>query len=406
MNSTTPELDRFDVVSPAARSKIHAVYREMRRAGPIHRVTDPFSGAPAWLVLTHEGANRVLRDTDGFIRDASSLMSDEQRTAAPPLPPAALALVGLTHKDPPEHTRLRALVQKSFTPRRVDGLRARSRLLARRLLDAIDGEDEFDLLAAFAFPLPILIILELLGLPGEDYARFRGWSEALVGDDIPRKLEVAGIVRAYLDPVIDRRARTPSDDLLSGLVHARTSDGERLSRDELHAMVIVLLVAGHESTVSLIANGALALLTHPEQRARLLADPALMRPAIEEMLRFDGPIDFSFVRYASAATELCGASIERGQRVFVSLLAANRDPDVFDAPDRFDIGRQARGHIAFGVGIHACVGAPLARLEGAEALLELSRRRPGLELAIPAEAVAWRPSRLIHSPRVLPVRGR
>ena len=348
----------------------------------------------------------MLRDTTGFIRDASQLLSVEQRAAAPKIPPAFRILIGLTHKDPPEHTRLRALVQKSFTPRRVEALRERARLLARQLLDAVDGEDAFDLLDAFAFPLPMKMILELLGLPHEHDDRFREWSRILFGDDFTRKAEVAVALRTYLEPVVELRQREPGDDLLSGLVHARTSDGDQLSRDEVLAMVIVLMLAGHDTTVSLIANGTLALLTNPAERERLLADPAMVRPAIEELLRYDGPVDFSFVRYASEPTSVCGVEVERGQRVFASLLAANRDPEVFERPDQLDVGRKPGRHIAFGAGIHACVGAPLARMEATEAFLELLRRRPGLELAIPAEAVEWRPRRLVHGVRALPVRGR
>ncbi|HRI08690.1 MAG TPA: cytochrome P450 [Nannocystaceae bacterium] len=403
MHTEAPDLDRFDVVSPRARAEIHAVYREMRRHGPVHRFTDPLSRRPSWLVLDHAPVRAVLQAADTFIREETRL-----RPPGPASIPPGLELVfgDILHRDPPTHTRLRVLMMKALTPRRIDGLRDRTRAIIDALLAHSGDADTFDLVGGFAYPLPATLAMEMLGLHHGESQRFRDWSADIFSDDLPRTLAAVNAFRDFIDPILDEREAHPGDDILSGFLHARGDAGERLSRAELQSMVLILFLAGHDTTVHAIANGALALVQHPEAQARLRESPALLLPALEEMFRYDGCADFASVRYAAADTELCGHAIRRGDQVFVSLLAANRDPAVFAAPDRFDIERRPAQHLAFGAGIHACVGAPLARMQAVEAFRALLARRGALELAVDPAALRWKPSRMLHGLEALPVRRR
>ncbi len=404
MDAAQPELDRFDIVSSEARADIHGLYREMRAAGPIHRFTDPFSGEPAWLILSHEGTTEVLRDTTIFIRDKSALPG-----ATPPGPmPKGLELIvnGMIHRDPPEHTRLRRLVNRAFSSRIVRSLRDRAHAIVHELLDELSDRDTFDLVQEYAMPLPIRLICEMLGVPRSVEPKLAGWGEDIVADSLPRMLGAANGLRDLIDPYIDELSEKPADTLLSHLIHARTDNGERLSRVELHSMMLLLFLAGHETTVNLLSNTFIALSDNPEVRAQLNADPGTITPIVEEALRFDGPADLASVRYISIDTELHGQTLRVGERVFVSLLAANRDPLVFPEPDRFDITRDNREHIAFGAGVHSCLGSRLARMEISEALAALQARRPGLALAIARDEVPWKASRMMHGPSSLPVCGR
>jgi cytochrome P450 len=404
MNASLPALDRFDIVSPEARAAIHRRYREMRAHGPLHRFTDPFSEGPAWVVLSHEGASEVLRDTTTFIRDASLLPGAKPR---PPGPPGLEMITGdMVHRDPPEHTRLRRLVNRAFSSRVVDGLRSSVRSIVRELLDAVDSRDDFDLIADFAFPLPVRLICEMLGLPASVLPRLEGWGTDVLADDLPRMLSAANGLRELIDPYIDAREAEATDDLLSHLVHARTVNGERLSRTELHSMSLLLFLAGHETTVNLLSNCVLAILSEDGVRERILADDDACAATIEEVLRYDGPADLASVRYVSVDAELHGLPLAVGDRIFPSLLAANRDPEVFADPDRFDIERDNRASLAFGAGVHSCVGSRLARMEVREALHALFARRPGLALAIDRSELPWKPSRMMHGVLALPVRGR
>ncbi len=289
--------------------------------------------------------------------------------------------------DPPDHTRLRTLVQKAFTPRMVERLRPRIETLVEEALNAAGERGGMDLVADLAYPLPVTVIAELLGVPVEDRAAFRRWSDALVGALDPvapanrrgAVLAARDALHAYLRQVIAERRADPRDDLISRLVEAE-EQGDRLSGPELLAMGVLLLVAGHETTVNLISNGVNALLNHPDQLARLHREPELIEPAVEELLRYDSPVQLTG-RVALEALELGGQRVEPGQMVTLMLGAANRDPRVFADPGRLDLGRDPNPHLAFGRGIHFCLGAPLARLEGQIAIGALIRRFPGLRLA-------------------------
>ncbi|WP_405783853.1 cytochrome P450 [Streptomyces sp. NBC_01378] len=375
----------------------YPVYEELRARGPVHRVLlpKPADDGEAWLIVGHEEARAALTDP----RLVKS--------------PAKLGFSGLdeeligTHlliTDPPHHARLRSLVTRAFTTRRVESLRPRIQRITDDLLDAMLPHGRADLVESFAFPLPLTVICELLGVPDIDRADFRRMSNEVVAPS-DRDGEYATFVElaAYLrDLIEDKRASAPADDLLSALIRTTAEDGDRLSPDELCAMAFLLLIAGHETTVNLIASGVRALLTHPDQLAALRADMTLLGGAVEEMLRYEGPVENATYRFTVEDTEVGGTVIPGGSAVLVGLAAADHDPERFHEPGRFDIRRDARGHIAFGHGLHHCLGAPLARLEGQIALRSLLDRAPALALDGPADD--WLPGMLIRGVRSLPVR--
>jgi cytochrome P450 len=306
--------------------------------------------------------------------------------------------------DPPDHTRLRRLVAKEFTPRAIAGLEQRIRAIATGLLDGLAGRDRVDLIADFAHPLPVTVISEMLGVPIEDRARFRRWVDVVLRGPIGSDEQtLAGMeFIAYLNDAIELRRTAPRDDLLTALIDAE-EEGDRLDHTELLAMVFLLLVAGHETTVNLIGNGTLALLRNPGELARLRAEPSLMPTAVEELLRYEGPVGVATSRWAFEDIEYGGATIPRGEIVIPVLLAANRDPAVFADADHLDLGRDPNRHIAFGTGIHLCLGAPPARLEGAIAFSALLDRFEEMELAVPVGELEWNDDFFLRGIRSLPL---
>jgi cytochrome P450 PksS len=311
----------------------------------------------------------------------------------------------MLNADPPAHTRLRSLVAQAFTARRVEDLRPRITAITQRLLDALPAQGSVDLLDVFAFPLPVTVIAELLGVPAEDQDRFRVWTFTLLnpsGSDLEPIRRTAVEFQQYLQGILARRRAEPRDDLISALLAAE-EQGDRLSPVELASMVFLLMVAGHETTVNVIANGVWALLRHPEQLERLRANPGLIEPAIEEILRYCGPVRHSTSRFALQDTEFRGQIIPAGEMIMAAVLSANHDPEQFEAPERFDLTRTPNRHIAFGSGSHFCIGASLARLEAAIALPLLLERLPRLRFAQEPSALRWRGGLLIHGLEQLPV---
>jgi len=317
----------------------------------------------------------------------------------------------LLFRDPPDHTRLRALLTQAFTPRAVERLREQIQRTVDELLDRPQADDSLDLISDFAYPLPVLVICALLGVPPAERSHFRAWStdlrdglEATTNpqpEAIARGNAAVADIMAYFRELIAARTARPLDDLLSSLIAAR--DGtDRLTEQELLATAALLFFAGHETTVNLIGNGVLALLRHPDQLALLQANPELIDNAVDELLRFDSPVQRTF-RMAEHDVELGGVRIARGANVFALLGAANRDPRHFSDPDRLDVRRRnAHQHLSFGGGIHYCVGAPLARLEAQVAMGTLLRREPRLELA--EHAPPWRPGFIFRGLQRLPLR--
>jgi cytochrome P450 PksS len=279
--------------------------------------------------------------------------------------------------------------------------------IANHLIDRLPTKGTVDLLHNFALPLPLIVIVELLGIPPADRARFSRWSSAIVKPPTPfntlQMVPAIWFFMRYLRQIFAKRRIEPQDDLLTALVQAEEG-GDRLSEDELLAMVFLLLIAGHETTVNLIASGTLALLQHPEQRARLRGEPTLIRSAVEELLRFTNPVETATERYAAADVTVAGVEIRRGETVIAALASANRDAQFFANPDELDLARQKNKHLAFGHGAHYCLGAPLARMEGAIAINLLVQRLPNLRLALPAEQLKWRPTLFVRGLEALPVR--
>ncbi|MFF1477291.1 cytochrome P450 [Streptomyces sp. NPDC058301] len=377
----------------------YPVYAELRERGPVHRVRMP-EGADAWLVVGYEAGRTALADPR---------LSKEWRNAAPGLgvKPVASGTTMLS-SDAPVHTRLRKLVTREFTPRRVESMAPGIQRTTDALLDRMLQEPgrRADLVEALSFPLPITVIGDLLGVPALDQDSFREWSNASVSAPaLADRMAAAKSMSEYLTALLAAKREQPGDDLMSALITTADEDGDRLSGPELLGMAWLLLVAGHETTVNLISNGVLALLSNPEQLADLRADfDGLIDNAVEEMLRYDGPVETPTYRFTTEPVDIGGTVVPGGgQLVLVAMADANRDPDKYADPARFDIRRDPRGHVAFGHGIHYCLGAPLARLEARIAIRSLLERCPGLALDIHPAALTWRSGMLVRGPESLPV---
>jgi cytochrome P450 len=375
----------------------YAVYERLRDIAPVHRIAGP-DGSPAWLVTRYEDVREAL---------ANPLLSLDKRHSRPggyrglALPPALDA--NLLNMDPPDHTRIRRLVARAFTPRRVEQLRTPIRQTADRLLDVLGPHGTTDLVAAYAAPLPVSVICDLLGVPGEHRWDFRAWTDALVAPDPARPeaaKEAVVAMLGYFTALLAGKRKEPADDLLSDLIAVR-DEGDRLTEDELMSLAFLILFAGYENTVQLIGNAVLALLRHPDRLAALREDLSRLPAAVEECARYEGPALLAIRRFPVRDVTIGEVTVPAGETVLLSLSAANRDPRRFADPDRLDLGRDASGHLALGHGIHYCLGAPLARLETEIALAALLERFPHLALA--EQEVRWRPSVRARGLLALPV---
>lgn len=362
----------------------------------------------AWLVTRYDDVARVLKD-ERFVKDKSSALTSEQSRKQPWVPklfkPLERNMLDLDGRD---HTRLRSLVHKAFTPRMVEELRTRVQTVTESLLDAAEPRGGMDLIRDYALPIPTTIIAEMLGVPVSDRHKFHRWSRVIVasapsGWRMLRAIPSAIAFLRYIRRLVKARRSSPRDDLVTALVQAEEV-GERLDEDELVSMVFLLLIAGHETTVNLIGNGSLALLRHPDQARRLRDEPRLIKSAVEELLRFDGPLETATERYAREDVVLDGVTIPRGALVYAVLASANRDESQFPNPGVLDLAREPNRHLAFGLGAHYCLGAPLARLEGQIAIAALLRRLPDLRLAAAPEGLRWRRGLVLRGLVALPVR--
>lgn len=375
------QVDRFflEAMSPAFREDPYPYYERFRGPSPLLRVADTI-----WFALGHANVTTLLRHPK-LSTDESHAATEAGRTEEDPNRTRSLLFM-----DPPEHTHLRGLVARAFTPRRIEGLRAATQAIAAELVEFMAQQSgTVDIIKAFAYPLPVRVICALLGVPPEDEAIFTAWSRGIarsVDPTILRSPEIeANIVearqglQAYLGDLLAARRRKPGDDLLSALATVE-ADGDRISPRQIVALAQLLLVAGHETTVNLIGNGTLALLRAPEQLALLRRSPELVGPAVDEMLRFDGPVQIT-QRVVVEDMEVVGCPVKAGDEIMLVLGAANRDPSVFSDPHRLDVTRDARKHVAFGGGIHHCLGAALARMEGEIAFRVLLERFGTIELA-------------------------
>jgi cytochrome P450 PksS len=382
-----------------------AFFTRLRAQAPLCRI-DQFAGQRgAWIALDYEDAAAILKDPR-FTR---------QRPG--PVPPGAekdpthqrAALFAwrqdMLTVDPPDHTRLRGLVSKAFTPRMIEQLRPRIEQITNELLDAVQPRGKMDLISEFAYPLPITVISEMMGIPHADRHQFRIWTQAILR--LSEHLEqeavdaVAAFVRYIQALLADKRAH-PGSDLTSGLVHAEEG-GDVLSEQELISTIFLLIVAGHETTVNLIGNGTLALLQHPDQLHLLQREPSLIPAAVEELLRYSAPVSLSTPRWAQEDIALRGQVIRKGDVVLASLAGANMDAQHFTEPARLDVTRAENKHLAFGKGIHFCLGAPLARLEAQIAFAALLQRLPGLRLDCDPAQLRWAPTLILRGLTALPV---
>ena len=392
----------FNPFLPEFHADPYPFYRRLREQDPVHRTAMGF-----WVLTRYEDCVAVLRDQrfgrEEFQQMLTAVYGND--TEKPQLPRSML------FRDPPDHTRLRALVSKAFTPRTIEVMRGHIQDIVDRLLGRALAQGGMDVMEDLAYPLPVTVICEMLGVPVGDHASIRGWSA-----DIARSLDAIGLpsdqsivergriarrqLADYFRALVPERRARPQPDLLSGLLAAE-EQGDKLTEPEVIAMCLLLFIAGHETTVNLIGNGLLALLRHPEQLARVQADPALVPNAVEELLRYDSPVQRT-ARITTEEVDLAGHHIAKGAMVVVALGAANRDPAQFADPDRLDVTRRDVRHISFGFGIHFCLGAPLARVEGQIALGALLRRAPGLTLDEPT--LEWRESSVLRGLKRLRVR--
>ena len=388
--STTDALQSWGTFD---RDNPFPLFAEVREQGPVHAITLA-DGHAAWLVVGYDEAKLMLNDTR-LSKDMQAAFASGGEVLAEGLPGKDFARHMLA-VDPPDHTRLRRLVASAFSLRRVEALEPRIREIIAGLLDdlAADGPDAtVDLVPNFAFPLPFTVICELLGVPQDDRQPFGDALIALLSPtDTPEQYAKAkagsDAVVAHLEKLVETKEREPADDLVTDLVHARDGD-EHLDHSELLSTLLQLIIAGHDTTTSLIGNGVVALLRNPEQLALVKADPSLVPALVEEVMRFDAPVPHSTFRYAAEDITIGDITIPKGGQVIISLAAANHDAEHFHDPEAFDVTRHDDRHLAFGHGIHFCLGAPLARLEGNIAFTTLLARFPDIRLAVPADDLHW-----------------
>ena len=397
----------WNPLAPGFMQDPYTVYARLRREDPVHEVEA--AGLRFFIVTRYDDVVAVLRDPAySAEKFPERLIADAMAGPDPGFAAVARAVSGMMLiKDPPDHTRLRALVSKAFTPRVVEGLRPRIEGIVDGLLDAATAAGGMDAILGFAAPLPVIVIAELLGVPGAEREKFKHWSDQLV-PFIDGTLRESGLVEAargaqaleaYFRDFIATRRKEPRDDLMSGLIAAQERD-DALSETELVATAILLLGAGHETTTNLIGNGLLALLRHPAEYARLRREPGLTKSAVEELLRYESPVQLTS-RIPRRDVTLGGRQIPAGIEVNLVLGAANRDPLQFGDADRLDIARLDNRHVAFGHGAHFCLGAPLARLEAQVAFSRLVERFPSLRAA--GEPESWRPGLVLRGLSTLPI---
>lgn len=396
--SEHPQLD-----SPQFKVNPYPVYARLRREAPVYRTTVAFWLPAIWIVTRYDDVVRILKDPR---------FSKDYLRAHPWIPSSMRTMFrNLLSIDPPDHTRLRSLVQKAFTPGLIEGLRPRIQGICDDLLDRAGVGQAMELIEAYALPVPLTIISDLLGVPLKDRRRFGPWTKKVAAAstsasvvDFLRALPALARLSSYIRGLVTLRRASPQDDLMTALVRAEQS-GDRLTEDEIVSMVALLLLAGHETTVHLIASGALTLMQYPRQRIRMQESPERRASAIDEILRYTSPVEFATPRVTLEDVTIGSVTIPRGELVAVSLGSANHDESQFPDPETFDIAREPNRHVAFGMGSHFCLGAALARLEGEIALTTLFRRFPDLHLAMPPESLRWRNSLALRGLEALPVKS-
>jgi cytochrome P450 PksS len=394
-----------NLASPEFKADPYTYYARLRDQAPVCRTILP-TGEPAWLVTRYDDVANVLKD-ERFVKDPANAMAPEQLAQRPWFRKVFSTLNRtMLSRDAPDHARLRTLVQQAFAPRLIETMRPRVQELTNGLLDEVQERGGIDVIRDYALPVPTTIIAEMLGVPAADRHRFHRWSNALMAAAASSwrmcwAVPSAWSLERYIRRTIQKRRTRPDDDLMGAMMRAEEA-GQSLSESELIGMVFLLLVAGHETTVNLIGNGALTLMQHRDQLRRLQDYPALIKPAIEELLRFTSPVEMATERFAAEDVTLAGVTIPRGETVHAVLASANRDERQFTNPDSFDIAREPNRHLSFGLGSHFCLGAALARLEAQIAISTLFQRVPDLRLAVAPSRLRWRRGLLLRGLEALP----
>ncbi len=408
LSTTAPlsALGPIDVTDARFKADPFPFYARLRAEAPVFPVTVR-GKQRAWLITRYDDVLAVLKDDRRFVKDRRNAMRPAQLRAAPGIPPLFKQLErNLLGLDGADHDRLKVLVHTAFTPRTVEQMRDETQRVAAAALDRALQRGHMDLIGDFALPVPLAIIGRILGLPAADAPKFSRWTRAFVSIGTARNplLVIPSILRFmhYLRGQIKARRAQPSDDLITALVQAQAGS-DLLSDDEVLGLIFLLLSAGHETTVNLIGSGALALLQHPAELRRLRDEPALIKPAIEELVRFVVPAEMATERYASEDLTVAGTTIPKGELVMAVIASANRDAAQFAQPDALDIGRASNKHLSFGQGLHYCLGAPLSRLEAQIAISTLLQRAPNLRLSVDAAALRWRGGFIVRGLEALPV---
>ncbi len=401
------ELQGINITDARFKANPFPFYARLRAEAPVFPVTLRTRGTQrAWLVTRYDDVISVLKDDTRFVKDRHNAMTPEQLKKASGMPSIFRSLErNLLGLDGADHDRLKALVHKAFTPRMVEQLRDQTQAQVDAALDRAERNGGMELISEFALPVPLTIIGRMLGVPGEDEAKFAQWAKAFLSINTRNPLLTLPSILRFINyprKLIKLRRKNPKDDLISALVKANEGN-DHLTDDEIVAMVVLLLTAGHETTVNLIASGTLALLQHPDQLARLRAEPTLITSAIEELVRFVVPVETATERYAREDVTIAGTTIPKGELVLAVIAAANHDPQHFDNPDVLNISRKHNRHVGFGQGMHYCLGAPLARLEGQIAISTLVNRIPHLRLAVAPDQLRWRSGFIVRGLEALPV---
>ncbi|HEY0602244.1 MAG TPA: cytochrome P450 [Herpetosiphonaceae bacterium] len=400
-------LRSIDITDARFKANPFPFYARLRDEAPVFPVTISVRGKQrAWLVTRYDDVLAVLKDDQRFVKDRRNAMSPAQLKKAPRMPALFKSLErNLLGLDGADHDRLKALVHKAFTPRMVEQMRDQTQAQVDAILDRAERHGGMELIGDLALPVPLTIIGRILGVPQEDEAKFGRWASAFTTISSRNPIFALPSILRFINyprTLIARRRAAPKDDLISALVQAREGN-DQLTDDEIVAMVVLLLTAGHETTVNLIGSGTLALLQHPDQLARLREEPTLIKSAIEELVRFVVPAEMATERYAAEDVTIAETTIPKGELVLAVIASANRDPRHFDQPDGLNITRTNNKHLSFGQGIHYCLGAPLSRLEGQIAISTLVKRAPNLRLKVAPDQLRWRGSFIVRGLEALPV---